>query len=133
MNFDVSGPKDFEDFKYSMAMRDQRGDTVWAALSDGEPVGIIGFQRLADHLGVLAGLCFSSKVHGTAVTSGCLALALDQMFSTGISKLSATHFSDNCRVSKFLAKHGFVKEGVMVKHAVRDGRAINMDLVALFR
>ncbi|MGH9666932.1 MAG: GNAT family N-acetyltransferase, partial [Bryobacteraceae bacterium] len=56
-----------------------------------------------------------------------------ERFAGGVEKVSAAFFANNARIERFLDKLGAEPEGYLRRQTLRDGRAVDMRLVAIFR
>lgn len=130
-NFDDYGPATFSDFCGAMIER-SKAERTWGVLHCGVPCGIIAYLPITPRSGTFHGICFSREVHGTGVARAAVSRVIQEIFESGIEKISATFFADNLRVARFLASLGAVDEGLLRKHTVRDGIAIDMRQVAFF-
>lgn len=130
-NQDDFSPKTYAGFQVDMDLRQERED-VFLVLSDGKPVGAIGFCPMTPHAGMLHGILFSKSVHGTGVAKRAMQMLMEKLFASGLQKISASYYQHNARVGRFLEKLGFRVEGLMVDQTLQDGRAVSMVLVAAF-
>lgn len=130
-SLDDSWPKNFEDV---CRMFDARSETEYTCMvaENGTPVGFIGFQQLTPHLGSLRGVCFDQKVHGNGTALRALRAVLQQQFDHGIYKVMAFPFVDNPRAHRFYQKLGAVDEGILRNHTLRDGKMVDLHLMAFF-
>ncbi len=130
-NFDDYGPQDYRTFE--IAMTERAGiERTWAVMQDCIPVGIVAYLPFTPRSGTFHGICFSKAVHGTGLAQWAVSQVLAELFASGVEKVSASFFSSNERVARFLAGLGAVDEGFLRKHTLRNGIAIDMRLMAFF-
>jgi RimJ/RimL family protein N-acetyltransferase len=131
-NFDDYGATSLAEFTAAMEQR-AITETIVGVLEAGELVGIMAYLPLSPRSGALHGVCFAKRVHGTGIAAWGLRTLLSELFRGGIEKVSASYFADNGRVRSFLAKCGAVDEGLLKAQTLRNGKAIDMWLVAFFK
>ena len=131
-NFDDYGPRSFETFFLEMKRRADGGERSWGVRRDGELVGIIGYLPITERWGSFHGICFTREVCGTSTTRLAVARVIHELFDSGVEKISACYFADNYRVGRFLADLGAVEEGYLRRQTLRDGKPLDMRLVAIF-
>lgn len=130
-NFDDGGPATFEQFEQNMAQR--LGHELLAAFDlDGEFIGATAYRPFSLRSGVLHGMCFSKKVHGSGVPAEAMGAFIKSLFRDGAEKISAQLHADNARAWRFFKKLGFVQEGLFREHTTRAGRLIDLRIIALF-
>lgn len=132
-HLDDTGPPTVEAFITALLHRQAAGERSWGIEVDGIPVGAIGYAPITRRLGTLHGICVTTAVCGTGTARAALFQILDELFASGVEKIAASYFADNLRVHRFLARAGFVEEGLLVDHTVRDGQPLSLRIVALFR
>lgn len=130
---DDYGPKTEKEFAVDLLRRVKSGQIVLGAKHQGVCVGIIGFQQVTPRMGHFAGICFSKEVHGKGVARAALSLLMNTLWAAGLEKIEAVHFADNQRIFRLLCKLGGFSEGLLLKHALRDGRAIDCRVVGFLR
>jgi RimJ/RimL family protein N-acetyltransferase len=131
-NFDDYGPRTYETFQ--AAMQDRAAvERTWGVLHEGQPCGIIAYLPLSERLGIFHGICFAQSVHGKGIAKAAVRQVLDELFASGVFKVQAAFFADNLRVGRFLIGLGAVEEGLLRKQTMRDGIAIDMQLLAFFK
>ncbi len=131
-NFDDYGPQDYVAFTMEMRQR-QLVEMQSIALLDHRPVGIMTFLPLTERMGMLHGICFDESVHGKGVAQWAMMDFLAAVFDGPIEKICASFFADNLRVHRFLTKLGAEDEGLMRRHTIRKGLAIDMRMIAFFK
>lgn len=128
---DDSSPATFEEFVGEMIRRGEAGEILTTVTLDGIPVGCIGFAPVGD-IGSMHGICFDRAVHGTGIARYAMQRFLEILWSGGYRKVSATYFADNNRVNLFLKRLGFVQEGYLKSHFVRNGELVDARVSAAF-
>jgi RimJ/RimL family protein N-acetyltransferase len=131
-SFDDYGPQSLEEFRMELAERN-RTEHTWAVTAAGVPVGFVGFQWTSDRTGMMRGIVFAPWVHGRGVARNGVRAVLHELFSAGCEKVSATYFSENKQIDRFLKKLGAVEEGLLRQQTLQGGRPIDMRIVAIFR
>jgi len=139
-NFDDYSPKTFEEFQVEIFQRMQPDSSgrvrefIVVALLDGKPIGFIGYRPITERLGTLHGICFSKAVHGKGHAAFAVRNLINAIMKDGkVQKIEANYFKDNARIKKFLRKLGFEHEGTRFDHTLRQGKPIDVSLVALYR
>lgn len=130
-NFDDSGPGNLLEFTAVMEAR-LNAEIMTAVDVDGKFSGAMAFLPFSNRSGMLHGLCFQKRLHGTGIPLQCVQEFIAARFSEGYEKISAQIHADNQRAHRFLKKLGAVNEGYMKAHATRDGKPIDLRLVAFF-
>lgn len=113
--------------------RRRRDECLYGVTMDGQPSGVIGVCPVTNRLAMLHGVLFAKEVRGTGVARAAMRHVLDSLWARGIVKVSATYFADNGRVRAFLKRLGAVDEGYLRAHTMRDGKPIDLRLVAFFQ
>jgi len=132
-NTDDYGPVSFEEFSIEMRRRMESGERTWGVLSDGALCGAIGFAPATERLGWFHGICFSQSVHGRGIARQAVARVLDELFASGIEKVCAGYFADNARIDRLFKRLGAVEEGLLRAQTLRNGKPVDMRLIAIFR
>ncbi len=130
-NFDDFGPRTCDEFQTEMYRR-LSNESLTAVSYLGELCGIVGLVRLSPRVSMFHGICFDAKVHGIGIASRGVNLILNECFRRGAAKVSANYFADNLTIHRFLWKLGFIEEGYLHNHTVRQGKPVDMKLVSLF-
>lgn len=127
-------PPEVHDEWYSRLL-DQRGDRGWIITMDNRPVGaafISGVdmdQRRADFGMYLA----DDSTRGKGVGRAALYFLCEYAFTTmELHKLCCEALSFNQAAIALYEKVGFEKEGVLRDHIFREGRWIDVHLLAMF-
>jgi RimJ/RimL family protein N-acetyltransferase len=131
-NLDDYGPQSREAWIAEMERRAEH-ERTWGVVKDGELVGIIGYLPLAPRCGWFHGICFTRSAWGRATTQTAVEAVIQELFATGVEKISASYFADNPKIHRFLADLGAVEEGLLRKQTLRGGELIDMRLVAIFK
>jgi|ERR1051325_1369682 RimJ/RimL family protein N-acetyltransferase len=131
-NFDDFGPKNFGEFESEMIRR-MSVEKTWGVRKDGVLCGIIAFLPLNYHVGTFHGICMSKAVHGTGTAKRAVRTVVDEIFQSGVMKISASYFATNSKVEHLLLSLGAQYEGTLLKQTVQNGQPIDMRLVAFFR
>jgi RimJ/RimL family protein N-acetyltransferase len=132
-NFDDYGPRTLAEFEEEMAQRLERGERTWAVQDSGQLCGMIGYLPMTPRWGCFHGICFARRVCGTSTTRLAVARVIHELSGSGVEKISASYFATNLRVRRFLEDLGAVDEGYLSKQTLRDGKPIDMRLVAIFK
>ena len=132
-NLDDYGPRDLASFITDIEARHAAGESTWCVYKKGQPCGIISYKPWTPMHGTFHGICFTKSVWGRETTTTAVQLVLDQIFRSGVVKVSAFHFADNIKINRFLRDLGAVQEGYLEKQAMRGGELIDMVLLALFK
>jgi len=130
-NFDDDGPKTFDLFSRDMLQRRKAGESLYMARQNGEVIGYVGYIPVNHRLGLFHGICFAKRVRGTGAAHKAVRMLIDDLFSRGVEKISATFFAHNERVFRFLAHLGAVEEGLLKGHTMQKNKAVDMRLVAI--
>src|ERR1051325_4619586 len=112
---------------------DDFGPKNWGVRKDGVLCGIIAFLPLNYHVGTFHGICMSKAVHGTGTAKRAVRTVVDEIFQSGVMKISASYFATNSKVEHLLLSLGAQYEGTLLKQTVQNGQPIDMRLVAFFR
>lgn len=127
-------PRDVHDswFTKLLAARDRKG---WAILMDGKPVGA-AFVTEIDPASRRASWAFylaDSSTRGRGVGSAVEYLVLEEAFSRlKLHKLCCEVLSFNQPVVTMHKKFGFVQEGLLREHWLRDGEWLDVHVLAMF-
>jgi RimJ/RimL family protein N-acetyltransferase len=133
-HFDDGGPRTCDEFAGTIAERLAHGERLYGVFDDrGELVGAIGMAFLSPRAAMFHGISFDRPAHGTGIAQRAVAAILDELFRSGIEKVSAAYFADNERVHRFLKKLGAVEEGYLRRQTRRGGVPVDMRLVAFFK
>ncbi|MES2137007.1 MAG: GNAT family protein [Pseudomonadota bacterium] len=130
-NFDDGGPRSLDQFELAMAQRVAHEVLAAFTIEDGDFVGAVAYQPFTPRSGVLHGMCFARRVHGTGIPAEAMRGFLDGLFSDGAEKVSAQLHADNTRAWRFFKKLGFVQEGLFRAHTTRRGELIDLRIIAL--
>jgi len=128
-NFDDFGPTTFEEFEGEMIRR-MGVEKTWGVLKDGVLCGIIAFLPANQRNGSFHGICFSKAVHGTGTAKRAVRMVIEEIFQSGVQKISASYFASSTKIEHLLLSLGAQYEGTLVKQTVQHGRPIDMRLVA---
>ncbi len=131
-NFDDYGPTTYAEFAEEMERRGGAEQT-WGIMAAGHLCGIVAYLPYTPRSGTFHGVCFTRSVHGTGIPRAAVRAIADEIFASGVEKISASFFASNLKVHRFLAGLGAVDEGLMRQHTLQGGIPIDMRLVALFK
>lgn len=127
---DDFGPKTLEEFvEQRMAATHEK---TWAVYRDGELGGIVSFQALTPWLGT-AHCLFKKNLWGFETTIPALRAVAEEIFATGIWKLTVMPFRDNLQIKGVLKRLGAECEGTLREHTVREGKPVDVLLYGLTR
>jgi [ribosomal protein S5]-alanine N-acetyltransferase len=102
--------------------------------TDRSLLGACGMELFPDHkrgeLGYWLGRGFWGKGYATEAAAAVVGWGFDTM---GLARVSAARFSDNPASGRVLEKIGMTKEGVLRRHAFRDGEFKDMVMYGLLR
>jgi RimJ/RimL family protein N-acetyltransferase len=126
---DDFSPKTIEEF-IPFFLRATEQQTTWAVYRDGELGGMISFQQISPLVGT-AHCVFKKSFWGHNTTIPALEPAIAEMFQT-VRKLSLYVMEGNKSMISLLKKLGATNEGVLRAHTTRDGKPINVVMMALF-
>jgi RimJ/RimL family protein N-acetyltransferase len=108
--------------------------TLLLAEDGGRIVGIIGFlgRTLADerHVGEF-GLSVAKEYRGRGIGAALIEALLEWAPSHGIARIEARSWASNPGATKLYQRMGFVLEGRATDAIRRDGRSIDVDMLAL--
>jgi RimJ/RimL family protein N-acetyltransferase len=149
-NFDEDEPQTLEAFTAAVARRAAMGERRWGVRVNGAPVGSIAYQPMTARVG-LAHICITRsrdawrkalglrglmalprRIRGSGVTAEAARQVGQCLRSEGIRKVCFAFHADNTRVGRFLEKLGAVNEGLLRDQVERDGRFLDLRLMALF-
>jgi [ribosomal protein S5]-alanine N-acetyltransferase len=129
----------------------QRSDAeAWIALCDkekepilqfaidlnGEAIGGIGFERMADvhRMTAEVGYWIAERFWGRGIAASALEQATAYAFaSLGLERLQAIVFEGNAASMRVLEKNGFAFEGRLQRHIFKDGRFLDGIMYARLR
>jgi len=132
-NFDDGGPQTLEQFELDIAERVAQEVLVGFHLDDRDFIGAAAYRPFTPRQGVLHGVCFAKRVHGTGIPLEAMQGFLQGLFLDGAEKISAQLHADNTRAWRWFKKLGFVQEGLFRAHTTRAGKLIDLRIIALFR
>lgn len=127
---DDYGPKTLDQF-VEKSMSEIPSMITWAVYRDGELGGMVTFQRWSPVLGTCHCL-FKKEMWGRKTTLPALQEIAQEIFDSGVHKISMCVFSDNKAIIALLKDLGGVTEGHYRQHTVRGGKLVDMTLIALF-
>lgn len=107
-------------------------EKTWAVYRDGELGGIVSFQALTPWLGT-AHCLFKKNLWGFETTIPALRTVAEEIFATGIWKLTVMPFRDNLQIKGVLKRLGAECEGTLREHTVREGKPVDVLLYGLTR
>jgi ribosomal-protein-alanine N-acetyltransferase len=114
-------------------IRLQNQPTAFALAVDDHAVGVIGLilqhdiNRLSAEIGYWIGTAYWGKGIATAAVTALTKWSKDEL---KMVRLFATPFADNAPSCRVLEKAGYIREGLMRKSAIKDGRLQDQVLYA---
>ena len=114
----------------------QPSPTVWAIEVDGEAVGGIGLELRSDVERVSAeiGYWLGETFWGRGVATEALRAVTAEAFTRyDLTRIYAVPFADHPASIRVLEKSGYVKEGVMRRSAIKDGKVRDQALYATYK
>lgn len=127
---DDFSPKTLAEFLSHFSALASRGRT-WAVYRGGELGGVISYEKLSPIVGT-AHVVFKKSFWGRGTTVPALRLAGAEMLAD-VPKLSLPVFQGNKAMVALLMVAGAVQEGVLKKHSQRNGKPIDVVMMAFFR
>lgn len=121
---DDFGPQTQEDF-VSFAAAKWDTQKTWAIYVDGEMGGLITFERLSPWVGT-AHWIFKPNFQGKGIAAKASAVALGEMFATGIGKLAVYPLAGNLAMGSLLIRLGFTREGTLIEQTLCNGKPTDM-------
>jgi RimJ/RimL family protein N-acetyltransferase len=118
---------------YIESVRAQKPPTTFAIAVDGQAVGAIGLtmqtdvNRVSAELGYWLGAAYWGRGLATRAVSAVTRWGIDEL---RLTRVFATPFAENLASCRVLEKAGFVREGVMRRSAVDDGRLLDQVMYA---
>lgn len=132
LNFDDSGPKDFQSFYGYLRLEYERGVEYFIVDVDG--LGTVGVYaiKLEGFKAHFHGLCFADYVHRTGIATKAVRGTLRELFEKrGCRKVIATIFAANGRARAFFNGLGFASEGYFRNETIQNGMPVNVERLAL--
>lgn len=120
------------------ARAQQNGQPVEFAIrnQEGKLIGAVGFDRLVvgkSHLAEI-GYWLAKPYWGSGIMTAAVGKICGHAFSKfGIVRITAHIFAFNTGSQRVLEKNGFVQEGYLTKHYLKDGKYQDGKLFALVR
>ena len=114
----------------------QPAPTVWAIEVDGEAAGGIGIELHSDVERVSAeiGYWLGEQVWGRGIaTEAVLAVTAEAFRRYDLTRIYAVPFADHHASIRVLEKAGYVREGVMRRSAIKDGKVRDQALYAAYK
>lgn len=124
-NFDDTGPRSVEDLKRDLESRRTSGEIIYQVLSDGKPVGAIGYYLLDERTAHFHGIGFSKEVHGSGIARAAVSEVLKRLNAEGIDTVYAAYFAKNVRVRQFLKSMGAVDFELIPNGSRQNGKPID--------
>ena len=121
---------------YERTLQDERTVRLMVTLKDGSPIGITGFwdvhwrDRRAEHAVIIGDVVHQGKKFGQEIIRTCATYAFEQM---DFHRLDATILSDNEASLHAYQACGFVEEGRLREHALRNGKRVDRTILGLLR
>lgn len=103
---------------------------------NGEAIGGIGFERLADvhRMTVEVGYWIGEPFWGRGIATAALVQAVDYAFeSLNIERIQAMVFTGNSASTRVLEKNGFEFEGRLKRYVLKDGHFLDALMYARLR
>lgn len=119
--------------RWCKAVRDDPSQLIWAAVADGVHVGNFGYREVdhANRRGLLW-MYLGSEHRRCGHGRTMLAAGIDKARVHGFRKIHLHVRSDNVPAIHAYAERGFEVEGMLRRHFLYDGRAIDVLLMSLF-
>lgn len=128
---DDFAPKTLDEFVDLWEMREQNGQRSWAVYRDGELAGVISSNQISPVVADFH-VIFGREFWGSANTLPAAREVLAIIFEK-YSKVTSLVFADNHAILGNLYKLHGLKEGVLKEQTLRDGKPIDMVLVAIHK
>lgn len=132
-NYEDGSPRDCDAFVEMKRAAVSGGERAVGIVLDGEPVGYIGFASPSRHVVAIGSMVVDAKVTGRGVGPTALWKLGKLFFASGVEKVQATFFADNERMHKMTRAIGCEVEGVLKRQVMRDGKAVDVVVVAFFK
>lgn len=113
-------------------MKEMWSRRLFIAWHGGSPCGVIGFEATDQRTGLLRGICFAKRVHGTGVPQRALVALLAKLKDEGMDKVTALYYASNAVVRSFLRECGFQDEGRLAKQVLKGGQPVDVWVVSTF-
>ena len=114
--------------KFIRSMRESNPDTAFALAVEGAAVGGIGFvlQHDVDRVSAEIGYWLGEPFWGRGITTEALVAVTHYAIEThGLTRLFAVLFSHNAASCRVLEKAGYVREALLRRSAIKDGRIVD--------
>jgi [ribosomal protein S5]-alanine N-acetyltransferase len=114
----------------------QPSPTAWAIEVNGEAAGGIGIELQSDVERVSAeiGYWLGEQAWGRGIATEALrAVTADAVQRYDLTRIFAVPFADHAASIRVLEKAGYVKEGVMRRSAIKEGRVRDQALYAFYK
>lgn len=128
---DDFSPQTIEDFVAARLSAPETEQT-WGVLRDGELGGMVTFQRLSPVLGTCH-CVFKKDLWGHSTTVPALRQIAEEVFSTGVNKLTLPLMRGNRAMAAILSMLGGYQEGILKQQTQQHGKPADMVLYALTR
>lgn len=128
---DDFSPKTLAEFVVHFRGVAERAAKTWAVYVSGELGGVITYERLSPVVGT-AHATFKKSFWGQKTTLPAIDEAVNEMLADR-PKLSLPVIEGNKAMMGLLKKLGATQEGVLKAHTLRDGKPLDLVLMALFR
>ena len=114
--------------KFIRSMRESNPETAFALAVEGAAVGGIGFvlQHDVDRVSAEIGYWLGEPFWGRGITTEALVAVTHYAIEThGLTRLFAVPFSHNAASCRVLEKAGYVREALLRRSAIKDGRIVD--------
>jgi ribosomal-protein-alanine N-acetyltransferase len=114
--------------KFIRSMRESNPETAFALAVEGAAVGGIGFvlQHDVDRVSAEIGYWLGEPFWGRGITTEALVAVTHYATEThGLTRLFAVPFSHNAASCRVLEKAGYVREALLRRSAIKDGRIVD--------
>ncbi len=114
--------------RFIRSMREANPETAFALAVDGSAVGGIGFvlQHDVDRVSAEIGYWLGEPFWGRGITTEALVAVTRYAIEThGLTRLFAVPFSHNAASCRVLEKAGYVREALLRRSAIKDGRVVD--------
>jgi RimJ/RimL family protein N-acetyltransferase len=108
------------------------GVRSWAIYRDGDLGGMVTYQAWNPRVGTMHTL-FKRAFWGRSTTETALRTIGNDVFSSGVEKVTAYFFEDNHALRGLLRHFGAKREGWFEAQTIRGGKPVAMEAVAIFR
>ena len=127
---DDFGPQTLDEFVQQWERDAVAGRRTWIVLRDGEMGGVITSRKISPMVAD-AHCIFKREFWGQGTTAEALRLVFEQVFLSGVEKISAMTFADNHALLGLVKRLGFEREGLLRSQTKRNGVAADVVIVGV--